>query len=80
MVKKRKYQDFLMKHLQDHDEAVAYLNAALKESLKGDGKESPTSFFDRSPQRCRSAGWRWCASQKSAPRTRKSLQDSFRQR
>ncbi|MDX8431772.1 MAG: hypothetical protein SNF33_08245 [Candidatus Algichlamydia australiensis] len=31
-----KYQEWLIKELQDHDEAVAYLNAALEESLKGD--------------------------------------------
>ncbi|MCH9626751.1 MAG: hypothetical protein S4CHLAM2_03790 [Chlamydiales bacterium] len=36
MKKSKKYQDFLMEHLKDHDEAVAYLNAALEESLKGD--------------------------------------------
>ena len=35
----RKYQDFLIEELKDHDEAVASLNAALEESLKGD-KES----------------------------------------
>lgn len=36
MAKSKKYQDFLIEHLKDHDEAVAYLNAALEESLKGD--------------------------------------------
>lgn len=36
MARSRKYEDFLLEHLQDHDEAVAYLNAALEESLKGD--------------------------------------------
>ena len=36
MAKSRKYQDFLIEQLKDHDEAVAYLNAALEESLKGD--------------------------------------------
>lgn len=36
MAKNRKYQEFLMEQLKDHDEAVAYLNAALEESLKGD--------------------------------------------
>lgn len=44
MAKKRKYQDFLMEYLQDHDEAVAYLNAALEESLKGD-EESQQAFL-----------------------------------
>lgn len=38
MAKSRKYQDFLIEQLKDHDEAVAYLNAALEESLKGDEK------------------------------------------
>ncbi len=28
----------MIEHLKDHDEAVAYLNAALEESLKGDGE------------------------------------------
>ena len=36
MARSRKYQDFLIEQLKDHDEAVAYLNAALEESLKGD--------------------------------------------
>ncbi|KIC74480.1 Uncharacterized protein DB42_BD00280 [Neochlamydia sp. EPS4] len=34
----------MLKHLKDHDEAVAYLNAALEESLKGD-KESQHLFL-----------------------------------
>lgn len=38
MTRSRKYQDFLIEHLKDHDEAVAYLNAALEESLKGDAE------------------------------------------
>ena len=36
MARSKKYQEFLLEHLADHDEAVAYLNAALEESLKGD--------------------------------------------
>ncbi len=36
MSKSKKYQDWLIEKLKDHDEAVAYLNAALEESLKGD--------------------------------------------
>lgn len=36
MARSKKYQDFLVKNLADHDEAVVYLNAALEESLKGD--------------------------------------------
>jgi len=44
MAKKRKYQDFLIEELKDHDEAVAYLNAALEESLKGD-EESKHLFL-----------------------------------
>lgn len=36
MARSEKYQDFLIEHLKNHDEAVAYLNAALEESLKGD--------------------------------------------
>ncbi len=36
MTRSKKYQDFLIENLKDHDEAVAYLNAALEESLKGD--------------------------------------------
>jgi DNA-binding phage protein len=34
MARSKKYQEFLFEHLADHDEAVAYLNAALEESLK----------------------------------------------
>ena len=44
MAKNRKYQDFLIEQLKDHDEAVAYLNAALEESLKGD-EESQQVFL-----------------------------------
>lgn len=36
MARSRKYHDFLIEQLKDHDEAVAYLNVALEESLKGD--------------------------------------------
>lgn len=36
MASNEKYQDFLIDHLANHDEAVAYLNAALEESLKED--------------------------------------------
>ena len=39
-----KYQDFLIEHLKNHDEAVAYLNAAFEESLKGD-EESEKIFL-----------------------------------
>lgn len=44
MTKNKKYQDFLLEHLKDHNEAVAYLNAALEESLKGD-EESQQTFL-----------------------------------
>ena len=44
MAKNRKYQDFLIEELKNHDEAVAYLNAALEESLKGD-EESQHLFL-----------------------------------
>ncbi len=44
MAKSKKYQDWLIEKLKDHDEAVAYLNAALEESLKGD-EESQHLFF-----------------------------------
>lgn len=44
MVRSRKYQDFLVEQLRDHDEAVVYLNAALEESLKGD-EESQQVFL-----------------------------------
>ena len=36
MARSKKYKDFLIEQLKDHDEAFAYLNAALEESLKGD--------------------------------------------
>lgn len=38
MAKTKKYQEWLIESLKDHDEAVAYLNAALEESLKGDAE------------------------------------------
>lgn len=44
MEKSKKYQDFLLEQLKDHDEAVAYLNAALEESMKGD-EESQQVFL-----------------------------------
>ncbi|MDE3056315.1 MAG: putative addiction module antidote protein [Verrucomicrobiota bacterium] len=36
MARSREYHDYLIEQLQEHDKAVAYLNAALEESLKGD--------------------------------------------
>lgn len=36
MERSKKYRDWLIKRLKDHDEAVAYLNTALEESLKGE--------------------------------------------
>jgi len=44
MAKSKKYQDWLIEKLRDHDEAVAYLNAALEESLRGD-EESQHLFL-----------------------------------
>lgn len=44
MAKSKKYHDFLLEQLQDHDQAVAYLNNALEESLKGD-EESKHLFL-----------------------------------
>ncbi len=44
MAKNKKYQDWLIEHLKDHDEAVAYLNSALEESLRGD-EESQAIFL-----------------------------------
>ncbi len=44
MVKYRDYQEELIDDLADHDEAVAYLNAAWEESLKGD-EESQQLFL-----------------------------------
>lgn len=44
MVKVRNYQDYLIEQLKDHDEADAYLNAALEESLKGE-EESQQIFI-----------------------------------
>ncbi len=38
MPKSRKYEEWLIESLKDHDAAVAYLNAALEESLKGDAE------------------------------------------
>ncbi len=44
MEKSKNYQEWLLEKLIDHDEAVAYLNAALEESLKGD-EESQHLFL-----------------------------------
>lgn len=44
MTKGKDYQEWLLEKLQDHDEAVAYLNAALEESLRGD-EESQHLFL-----------------------------------
>ncbi|MBS0585600.1 MAG: putative addiction module antidote protein [Verrucomicrobia bacterium] len=44
MARSRKYQEFLLEQLQDHDFAVAYLNEALHESLRGD-EESQKLFL-----------------------------------
>lgn len=44
MAKSKKYEEWLFEKLKDHDEAVAYLNAALEESLKGD-EESQHLFL-----------------------------------
>ena len=38
MAKNKKYQEWLIDSLKDHEAAVAYLNAALEESLKGDAE------------------------------------------
>ncbi len=44
MARNKKYQEWLLEKLKDHEEAVAYLNAALEESLKGD-EESQNLFL-----------------------------------
>ena len=44
MEKSKKYQDWPLENLKDRDEALAYLNAALEESLKGD-EESQQPFL-----------------------------------
>jgi len=44
MAKNKKYQNWLIEKLKNHDEAIAYLNAALEESLKGD-EESQHIFL-----------------------------------
>lgn len=44
MAKNKKYEDWLLEKLKDHDLAVAYLNDALEESLKGD-EESQQLFL-----------------------------------
>lgn len=44
MTKNKKYDDWLLEKLKDHDQAVAYLNDALEESLKGD-EESQQLFL-----------------------------------
>ena len=44
MVKYKDYQEELIEDLKDHDEAIAYLNAAWEESLKED-EESQKLFL-----------------------------------
>ncbi len=38
MAENKNHHDWLLEKLKDHDEAVAYLNSALEESLKGDNE------------------------------------------
>ena len=38
MPRSRSYQDSLIESLKNHKEAVAYLNAAMEESLQGDAE------------------------------------------
>lgn len=44
MARSKSYHEELIKALKDHDEAVAYLNAAMEESLEGD-EESQELFL-----------------------------------
>lgn len=44
MARSKNYQDWLIEKLKDRKEAIAYLNVALEESLKGD-KESQRLFL-----------------------------------
>ena len=44
MRKTKKYKDWIIEQLKDHDLAIAYLNEALEESLKGD-EESQHLFL-----------------------------------
>ncbi|MBS4167709.1 hypothetical protein [Parachlamydia sp. AcF125] len=44
MARSKNYQNFIIEQLKTHGEAVAYLNAALKESLKDD-EESQRVFL-----------------------------------
>lgn len=44
MPRYRDYQEELIEYLKDHDETVAYLNAAWEESLNGD-EESQKLFL-----------------------------------
>lgn len=38
MSRSRKYDEWLIESLKDHKAAIAYLNAALEESMKGDAE------------------------------------------
>lgn len=44
MARSRNYQEELIEALKDHDEAIAYLNSALEECMKGD-EESQQLFL-----------------------------------
>jgi probable addiction module antidote protein len=44
MARSRDYHEILIKSLKNHDEAVAYLNIALEESMNGD-EESQELFL-----------------------------------
>lgn len=44
MAKNKNYKKWILEKIKGHDEAVAYLNAALEESLKGD-EESQHLFL-----------------------------------
>ncbi len=72
IAKSKKYQDWLIEKLKDHDEAVAYLNAALEESLKGD-EESKHLFLLALRNVAEAQGGNSSVSQEGSCWTRESL-------
>lgn len=79
MARSKKYHDFLIEQLKDHDEAVAYLNAALEESLKGDA-ESQHLFITALRNVAEAQGGIGNLAKKNRHGKRKPLQNPFRHR
>ncbi|BBI17212.1 DNA-binding protein [Neochlamydia sp. S13] len=75
MAKNKKYEDWLLEKLKDHDQAVAYLNDALEESLKSD--EESQQLFLIAPRNVAEAQYGIGALAKKVQVGRESLYKTF---